>query len=88
MAKKSQKFTDRLRAEIQRAPMSRYKISEVTGVPESSISRFLSGKVGLSLRSVELICECLQLELVCNRPRTARKKSERSNNPKKSSKER
>ena len=34
-----------------------------TGIAQGQLSRFMKGKCGLSLRSIDLLCECLGLGL-------------------------
>jgi len=66
MAKKrrKQQFADQLRRAIERGPATRYALSRHTGIPESVLSRFVNGKSGISLSSINLICDALDLELV------------------------
>lgn len=63
MAKKK-RFTDQLQAAILAAEDSRYRISKATGIPEANLSRFIHGGAGLSMESIDLICEYLGLELI------------------------
>jgi transcriptional regulator with XRE-family HTH domain len=64
MSKKRPKFSDQLRQAIERSDKTRYRISQETGVSEAVLSRFMNRKVGLSMETVDLICECLRLRLV------------------------
>ena len=64
MAAKRQSFPDELRQAIERSGKTRYRISNETGIAESVLSRFMHGKSGLSMESVDLICGCLGLRLV------------------------
>jgi DNA-binding phage protein len=78
MTKKERtRFSDQLRQAIERSNKTRYRISQETGVSEAVLSRFVHQKVGLSMETVDLICECLGLRLVADdeaaRKRTARK---------------
>lgn len=43
---------------------SRYALSQATGIPQSSLSRFALGKTGLNLDSLERLCAELQLVLI------------------------
>ena len=59
--------TDQLRAAIAAAAeagVTRYRISKETGVEQSALSRFVHGKVGLDLSSVDKLAAYLGLELV------------------------
>jgi transcriptional regulator with XRE-family HTH domain len=56
--------SDTLREAIRNASVSRYRIACDTGIAESALSRFVSGKRSLDLTSVDKLCEYLGLELV------------------------
>jgi len=43
--------------------ITRYRIAKKTGVYESTLSHFMGGKRGLSIRSMELIAEYLGYEI-------------------------
>ena len=44
--------------------MTRYAISKATGLPQSQLSRFVHGQEGLSVDSIDRICELLGLRLI------------------------
>lgn len=73
MSKKRPKFSDQLRHAIERSDKTRYRISQETGVSEAVLSRFMNRKVGLSMETVDLICECLGLRLVAEGERKTKK---------------
>lgn len=66
MAKKRKPKTimEQLRAAIDDAPVSRYRIAKETGIAESQISRFMSGESGISAETIDRIGEYLELDLV------------------------
>ena len=64
---KKPKFSDELRRAIKTAPVSRYRIAVDTGVSQAVLSRFLKGQVGLSMETVDLLCEYLALKLVAEK---------------------
>ena len=64
MSKKHPKFSDQLRQAIEQSDKTRYRISQETGVSEAVMSRFMNCKVGLSMVTVDLICQSLGLRLV------------------------
>ena len=64
MSEKQLPFSVQLRRAIERADKSRYRISLETGVSEAVLSRFMNHKVGLSMETVDLICQNLGLRLV------------------------
>jgi len=64
MAKASKQVSDKLRAAILAAPVTRYRISADTGVHASVLSKFVNGKTGLDLSTVDVLAAYLNLELV------------------------
>jgi transcriptional regulator with XRE-family HTH domain len=62
--KKQFSVSDRLRAAILAAPVTRYRIARETGVSESILSRFISGERGLDLTSVDRLAAYLGLDLM------------------------
>jgi len=64
MAKKPKTISDQLRAAIENAPVSRYRISQDTDIAEPTLSRFMTGKGGLRLSAIDAIGEYLGLKLV------------------------
>ena len=71
MARKQQSFSEQLREAIRKDERSRYRISLNTGIPQGQLSRFMHSKGGLSLRSVDRLCSCLELTI------TVRKQKDR-----------
>ena len=72
MAKKRKKkptFTEQLQQAIEDSGLSRYRISQKSGVEQSALSRFLSGERGLSTSSLDKLAELLDLELVTRGPK-------------------
>jgi transcriptional regulator with XRE-family HTH domain len=68
MAKKrSYKLSDQLRQAIDDSGLSRYAISQETGIDQAALSRFVHGHVGLSLDAIDRISECLQLTITMGR---------------------
>ncbi len=63
MAKKTKPISEQLRDAILNADISRYRISKETGLTEAGLSRFVNGVAGLSLASIDLVGECLRLEI-------------------------
>ena len=63
MARRQSTFSEQLREAIRQEERSRYRISLETGIAQGQLSRFMKGKCGLSLRSIDLLCECLGLGL-------------------------
>lgn len=63
------RLTDKIRTAIAASPLSRYEISRRSGVPEASLSNFMSGKLGLSVGSIERLAPVLGLEIVLKKKR-------------------
>ena len=61
MARKQHSFSEQLRDAIGQDERSRYRISMETGIPQGQLSRLMHDKGGVSLRSVDRLCECLGL---------------------------
>jgi len=60
-------ISDQLRQAIAAAAkvgISRYRISQKTGVEQSALSRFVHGKQGLDLSSIDRLAAFLELQLV------------------------
>jgi hypothetical protein len=57
-------FTDQIRQAIAHSEVTRYRIAQETGVAESTLSRFMGGKGGLSLDALERVGEYLDLMVV------------------------
>jgi hypothetical protein len=56
-------LSDQLRAAVLRCKKTRYQISLETGISQSILSRFVNQSAGLSLDSIDKLCECIGLEL-------------------------
>ena len=60
MARKQKSFSEQLRQAIQQDGRSRYRISLNTGIPQGQLSRFMHNKGGLSLRSIDRLCDVVR----------------------------
>jgi cyanate lyase len=68
MAKKRPaKLTDQLRKAIDDSGLTRYRISQETGISEATLSKFYLGQRGLSMEALDALGECLQLSIVLGR---------------------
>jgi transcriptional regulator with XRE-family HTH domain len=64
MAKDKQvRFSDQLRGLIESSGKSRYAISKETGIDEATLSRFMSGKGGLSIEGLDALAANLGLTI-------------------------
>ena len=57
------KPSDALREAIESGELSRYRISKMTDIDPGALSRFVHGKVGLSLETFDRLAVLLGLEL-------------------------
>lgn len=73
MSKKRTTLADQIRRAIDDSGMSRYAICKATGIDQAALSRFMSGKVGLMLASLESLAGLLELEI--KSPKRKRRKA-------------
>jgi transcriptional regulator with XRE-family HTH domain len=59
----AESFSDQLRRAIRESGMTGYAIAVKARVDTGALSKFLAGKVGLSLAAIERLVEALDLEL-------------------------
>jgi transcriptional regulator with XRE-family HTH domain len=63
MARNSLTLTDEIRLAVDASGLSRYRICKTLGIAESMLSRFMSGKAGLSLDTLDRLAKLLDLHL-------------------------
>lgn len=68
-------FSDQLRTAIKSSSLSRYRIAQQTGVSQSVLSLFGSGRRGLSLKAIDALVALLNLELKPRKTTPERKES-------------
>ena len=68
------KVLDEIRRAIEQSGVSRYRISQETGIDQGQLSKLMAGEAGLSIASLERLADYLDLELVI-RPKSGRKRS-------------
>lgn len=64
---------DEIRRAIKASDKSRYRLSKETSIPESQLSRLMTGEKGLSFDALERLVEALDLEIVIQK-KSKRKK--------------
>ena len=75
MKPKPTSLTDQLRHFIEAGEMSRYELSKITGIDKSVLSKFVHGKCGLSMQSLDKIGETLSLQIIKTpKPAASRRK--------------
>jgi transcriptional regulator with XRE-family HTH domain len=67
MAKKRTKFSDEIRAAVERSGLSRYAICKALGIPQSSMSRFMSGENWLGQDTLDALAELLDLHVAAGK---------------------
>jgi transcriptional regulator with XRE-family HTH domain len=67
MAKPRTKLSDQIRRAVDTCGLSRYRISKVMGVAESTMSRFMSGQGGLSMENLDALAELIGLDIATGR---------------------
>lgn len=63
------KLSDQLRQAIRESKHSRYAIWKATGIDQAVLSHFLLGRRGMSIQSLDVLCEFLDLDLCPRRKR-------------------
>ncbi len=63
MKTKPTALTDQLRHFIEADELSRNELSRITGIDKSVLSKFVHGKCGLSMQSLDKIGETLSLQI-------------------------
>jgi len=67
------KLSEQLRDAIEKAGVSRYEISQATGVSQSTLSKFVLGtRPGLSFDAMDRVGEYLGLVIVKKQPKKKR----------------
>jgi len=64
MAKQVERFSRQLQIEIKNSGMSRYAICKACCIDKGTMSKFMSGRVGLGLQTIDRLVKFLELELV------------------------
>jgi plasmid maintenance system antidote protein VapI len=67
----AKRFSDQLRDAVDASGMSRYAICKAIDLPESSMSRFMTGKGGVSMDTLDRLAGLLGLS-VAARPRRSK----------------
>jgi transcriptional regulator with XRE-family HTH domain len=70
MAKPRVKLSDQVRRAVDASGLSRYRIAKDIGVAESTVSRFMAGKGGLSLANLDAMADLLGLDIAASKRRT------------------
>ena len=64
------KLSDQVRREVADSGLSRYRICKLARIDQATFSRFMAGKVGLSMPTLDILAEVLNLRIVADKPKT------------------
>ncbi len=64
MANTRVKLSDQVRQAVAGSGLSHYRICRLAGIDQGTFSRFMAGKVGLSLPTLDALAEVLGLNVV------------------------
>ena len=67
MTRRRDKLTDQIRRAIEESGVSRYRLWKETGIDQAVLSRFVAGKAGMTLKSLDVLADALGLRIVADR---------------------
>jgi plasmid maintenance system antidote protein VapI len=67
MAGKRPRFSDELRRAVAACGLSRYRIAKTLGIAESTLSRFMSGERGLTMKCLDRLAALLDLHVAAGK---------------------
>lgn len=73
MTKKRVTLSDQVRQAVEESGMSRYAICKTLGLSQATMSRFMSGKGGLSMDYLDALADLLDLNITAVEPKTPKK---------------
>ncbi len=69
MSKRRRSFSDEVRQAVDASDMSRYRICQEIDLNQSTMSRFMAGRSGLSLDTLDRLAVVLDLHVVASKRR-------------------
>jgi len=63
MSKERIRFSDQIRRAVNASDLSRYRICKEAGIDQGAFSRFMAGKVGMSLPTLDALAAILDLHI-------------------------
>ena len=69
MSKKRMSLGDQIREAVKAIPTRRQVLCDRTGIDKGSMSRFVAGKVGLNLETLDRLAAALRLRIVQDGPK-------------------
>jgi transcriptional regulator with XRE-family HTH domain len=70
MTSKRTRLSDEIRQAIDNYGQTRYVIAKATGIDQSTLSRFMAGKRGLPMKTLDTLADYLDLHIVTGKNRT------------------
>jgi len=67
-AKRRTKLSDQIRQAIDASGVSRYRICKQIGLDQALLSRFMQGRSGLSVQTLDALADVLRLRIVADGP--------------------
>jgi transcriptional regulator with XRE-family HTH domain len=67
MAARRIRLSDQVRKAVDASGLSRYRIAKELGIAESTMSRFMAGKGGLSMEYLDALADLLRLNICAER---------------------
>jgi plasmid maintenance system antidote protein VapI len=67
MGKKRLRFSDELRRAVDACGLSHYRICQELGIAESTLSRFMSGQRGLTMKCLDRLAALLDLHVAAGK---------------------
>jgi transcriptional regulator with XRE-family HTH domain len=84
--KQRTKLSDQIRQAIDASGVSRYAICKQIGLDQALLSRFMQGRSGLSVQTLDALADVLGLDLVARGPVRVSPPAKRGPKPKKGTK--
>ena len=63
------RLSNQIRRAVAASGLTRYRISKITGIDQAVLSRFMAGKVGLSMSTLDRLADALELDVVARKQR-------------------
>jgi predicted transcriptional regulator len=67
MGRKRPRFSDELRQAIDACGMTRYRIARLLDISEATLSRFMSGERGLTMKCLDSLAALLDLHVAAGK---------------------
>jgi transcriptional regulator with XRE-family HTH domain len=68
------KFSDQIKRAVAECGMSRYRLSQLTGIDQPMLSRFVRGQKNLSMPALDRLAGVLRLQIVRNKQKAKKKR--------------